>query len=206
MTWSKRGKTISVFNDSLRWTTDLKHLSPLELSSNMPELAIFWYVPSWTPLFFYCIFPLVLLSMSATIGKGICNRYFHPLSRFPGPFWASMTDIYLAFFIKSIPTYGLEMHKKHGKHCGCSNRGPLIGIYGSHWPISFAGPFVRLAPNMLSFSDPRLLPEVYHRQADKPPFYASWLFGETAAMFQTLPHGEHAAKKKVVASCVSRHR
>lgn len=116
---SKRCTTISAFNASPRWTMGLNHLSPLELSPNMPELAIFWYFPSWTPWFFNCIFPLVLLSMSAVIGKGICNRYFHPLSSFPGPFWASMTDIYLVFFIKYVPTHGLEMHKKHGKYSGC---------------------------------------------------------------------------------------
>lgn len=110
---------------------DLKHLSPLESSSYMAELAISSYILSWTPWFFYYIFPLVLLSVSAVIGKGIYNRYFHPLSRFPGPFWASMTDIYLVFFIKSVPTYGLEMHKKHGKYYGCSpNRGLLLELTG----------------------------------------------------------------------------
>lgn len=108
----------------------------------------------------------------------IRRRYFHPLSRFPGPFWGSLTDWYLVWVIKSVPTYGLDLHKKYG-------------------------PIVRLSPNLLSFSDPRYLPRVYHRAADKPQFYGSWMFGHTAAMFQSLKHEDHAAKKRLVAPCCS---
>ena len=59
-----------------------------------------------------------------------------------------------------------------------------------------------MAPNVLSISDPELLPKVYHRNADKPPLYSTWLFGDVAAMFQTLNHEEHAMKKKLVSPCV----
>ncbi|KAI2610041.1 cytochrome P450 monooxygenase [Hypoxylon fragiforme] len=108
----------------------------------------------------------------------IYNRYFHPLAKFPGPFLGSLTSWYLVHVICSVPTYGLELHKKYG-------------------------PIVRLAPNLLSFSDATLLPHVYHRSADKPAFYASWMFGKTAAMFQSLKHEDHYAKKKLVAPCCS---
>ena len=56
---------------------------------------------------------------------------------------------------------------------------------------------------MLSFSDATMLPHVYHRAADKPAFYGSWMFGKTASMFQSLAHGDHVAKKRLVAPCVS---
>ncbi|MCJ1432411.1 hypothetical protein MMC27_001767 [Xylographa pallens] len=56
---------------------------------------------------------------------------------------------------------------------------------------------------MLSISDPELLPEIYHRKADKPSFYASWMFGNTSAMFQTLEYEQHAVKKRVVSPCCS---
>lgn len=55
---------------------------------------------------------------------------------------------------------------------------------------------------MLSFSDATLLPVVYNNSADKPAFYESWMFGRTAAMFQSLGYQEHQAKKRLVAPCV----
>lgn len=64
------------------------------------------------------------------------------------------------------------------------------------------GPIVRLAPNMLSFSDATLSPRVYHSAADKPAFYGSWMFGNTASMFQSLSHQDHHAKRRLVAPCV----
>ncbi|OTB02431.1 hypothetical protein M426DRAFT_13577 [Hypoxylon sp. CI-4A] len=108
----------------------------------------------------------------------VYNRYFHPLAGFPGPFLGSLTEWYLVYVICSVPTFGLELHKKYG-------------------------PIIRLAPNMLSFSDATLLPQVYHRYADKPRFYDSWMFGKTAAMFQSLKHEDHYAKKRLVAPCCS---
>ncbi|KAI1498354.1 cytochrome P450 monooxygenase [Biscogniauxia marginata] len=108
----------------------------------------------------------------------IYNRFFHPLSKFPGQLLGDLTDWYLVYVICSVPTFGLELHKKYG-------------------------PIVRLAPNLLSFSDATLLPRVYHRSADKPMFYGSWMFGNTAAMFQSLRHEDHYAKKRLVAPCCS---
>ncbi|OTA55118.1 cytochrome P450 monooxygenase [Hypoxylon sp. EC38] len=112
------------------------------------------------------------------LSTGVYNKFFHPLAKFPGPFMGAMTEWYLVYVICSVPTFGLELHKKYG-------------------------PIVRLAPNLLSFSDATLLPHVYHRSADKPRFYDSWMFGKTAAMFQSLKHEDHYAKKRVVAPCCS---
>ncbi|KAM0817121.1 putative Cytochrome P450 [Seiridium cardinale] len=41
----------------------------------------------------------------------------------------------------------------------------------------------------------------YPSAADKPAFYGSWMFGQMAAMFQSLPHGDHYAKRRHVAGC-----
>ncbi|KAI1398503.1 cytochrome P450 monooxygenase [Hypoxylon fuscum] len=122
------------------------------------------------------LIPISLFSYILSVA--VYNRFFHPLAKFPGPFLGAMTDWYLVYVICSVPTFGLELHKKYG-------------------------PIVRLAPNMLSFSDATLLPRVYHRYADKPAFYDSWMFGKTAAMFQSLKHKDHYVKKRLVAPCCS---
>ena len=140
----------------------------------------------------------LLLCVLAIVGKGCYNRYFHPLSSYPGPFWASVTDFYILFTIKSIPTRGLKMHDKYGRW--------LFKIPKSRVPTTdyaLIGPIVRIAPNLLSFSDPALLPKVYHGKADKTLFYSSWLFGTTVGMFQTLDHKAHATKSRIVSPCVS---
>ncbi|KAI0175292.1 cytochrome P450 [Pestalotiopsis sp. NC0098] len=124
------------------------------------------------------LYVLAVALLLYTVGKCIYNKFFHPLAKFPGPFLGGFTDWYLVYVICSVPTFGLELHKKYG-------------------------PIVRLAPNMLSFSDATMLPQVYHSGADKPTFYGSWMFGQTASMFQSLPHRDHYAKKRLVAGCAS---
>ena len=62
---------------------------------------------------------------------------------------------------------------------------------------------IRLSPNVLSVSDPELLPQIYHRYADKGPCYGSWMFGESAATFQTIGWKDHAIRRKAIAACVS---
>jgi hypothetical protein len=47
-----------------------------------------------------------------------------------------------------------------------------------------------------------MLPVVYHRYADKPKLYGSWLFGYTESMFQSLKHADHAKKRRVAGPCV----
>ncbi|KAG6356937.1 hypothetical protein INS49_014812 [Diaporthe citri] len=76
---------------------------------------------------------------------------------------------------------------------GAERSGTLL--LGLHCPI------VRLAPNILSFSDATLMPRVFHNAADKPAFYGSLMFGKTAAILQSLPHQDHHAKKRLVAPC-----
>jgi len=62
----------------------------------------------------YCLtcFSLVL---AFTLCRGVYNRYFHSLARFPGPFWASITEWHLVFTIVSVPTNGLKLHERYGQ-------------------------------------------------------------------------------------------
>ena len=64
------------------------------------------------------------------------------------------------------------------------------------------GSVVRLAPNLLSISDPRMLPDVYHRYADKSAFYIHGVMGERAPTLQTLGHREHAVRRRIIAPSV----
>ena len=43
-------------------------------------------------------------------------RFFHPLSKFPGPFWASVTRLWVAYhcYRADEHTKLLELHKKYG--------------------------------------------------------------------------------------------
>lgn len=62
---------------------------------------------------------------------------------------------------------------------------------------------IRVAPNLLVFDDPKLLPKVYHRYADKSDFYSAGILGSVTPPFQTKEHKEHAAKRKRIAGSVS---
>jgi hypothetical protein len=46
----------------------------------------------------------------------IYNTYFHPLSKFPGPFWGRMTRLWLAYHnIRSTEVEAeYKLHKKYG--------------------------------------------------------------------------------------------
>ena len=44
-------------------------------------------------------------------------RFFHPLSKFPGPFWGSITRLWITYHNvkEDEPQTFRELHKKHGK-------------------------------------------------------------------------------------------
>ena len=68
----------------------------------------------WQSMTLSSLLRVLSLASSIVITRGIYNRYFHPLSKFPGPIWGSITDLYLAYMISSVPVCGLELHKKYG--------------------------------------------------------------------------------------------
>ena len=63
---------------------------------------------------------------------------------------------------------------------------------------------MRIAPNMVSFSDPLLLPQVYHLRADKTPFYSTGIAGEVPPLLQIKDDAEHANKLRVLNPSVGR--
>ncbi|MCJ1424479.1 hypothetical protein MMC29_002367 [Sticta canariensis] len=138
-------------------------------------LAILWQYISNSPGL-----TIGTIIVGPLVGNMIYNRYFHPLRHFPGPFWASVSDFWKLYFCltKETHTRGIKLHDRYG-------------------------PVVRLAPNLLAFNDPKLLPIVYHKNVDKTDFYSTGILGEIAPPFQTLNHKEHAEKKKRIAFAFS---
>lgn len=103
-------------------------------------------------------------------------RFFHPLRHFPGPFWASVTRLWIAYHnIKADECeLELELHRKYG-------------------------PVLRITPTLLLVSDAAKLPEVYNRQANKSNHYITGSFGKTESLFNMREHKHHAHFRKIAA-------
>ena len=82
--------------------------------------------------------PLALLLLSASVAYIVYYRYLHPLARYPGPFWASLTNLW------------------------CTR----LSIRGD-WPQTLQelhnlyGPVIRIAPNEVSIDSPEAVPKIY---------------------------------------------
>ncbi|THV84362.1 flavonoid 3',5'-hydroxylase [Aureobasidium pullulans] len=103
-------------------------------------------------------------------------RWFHPLSKFPGPFWASVTRLWIAYhnLKEDEPMVAFELHKKYG-------------------------PVIRITPTLLLVSDATKLPEIYNRQANKSKHYISGSFGNVESLFNMQDWKTHARFRKVAA-------
>ncbi|KAK7991729.1 cytochrome P450 oxidoreductase [Apiospora saccharicola] len=106
----------------------------------------------------------------------VYNHFFHPLAKFPGPFWAGVTRLWLTYHnVKTDePQVVQALHKKHG-------------------------PIVRITPSLLIVSDATKLPEIYSRNANKSKHYITGSFGETESMFNMQDHKAHSYFRKIAA-------
>jgi len=85
------------------------------------------------PVISLCIIALLLFVFSYCL----YNRYFHPLSKYPGPPLASITDLWKSYQVL-LGTYEhtlLDLHRQHGA-------------------------FVRIGPNHLDISHPTVHKDV----------------------------------------------
>lgn len=108
------------------------------------------------------------------------NVYFHPLSRFNGPF------LWRAFrfpFIKELVT-GTLPHRIWGFH--------------EHY-----GSFVRVAPDELSIIDPAAWRDVYPSNFDRAPQYSNKPPGKAAENLISANHFDHVPFRKVLAPAFS---
>ncbi|KAJ5391839.1 hypothetical protein N7509_007329 [Penicillium cosmopolitanum] len=119
---------------------------------------------------------LFLYVISKFVYQIVYYRFFHPLSKFPGPFWASVTRLWIAKQNLAETEY-LTFHE-------------LSKTYG---------PVVRITPTLLLVSDHSKLPKVYQRNVDKTGHYITGSFGENESLFNMRSHKTHAVFRKHVA-------
>ncbi|KAK8106921.1 uncharacterized protein PG998_008934 [Apiospora kogelbergensis] len=92
-----------------------------------------------------------------TLTRCVYNRYFHPLSRFPGPFWASITSLWYFQTVRLSKARNVQ-HALHDKY----------------------GDFVRIGPNLLAVCHPDAISTVFGTNAKngkawrKGEFYESF--------------------------------
>src|SRR5690348_9187847 len=86
---------------------------------------------------------LIVLSLAVYV---VYQRFLHPLAKFPGPFFASLTDIWQVhqFMTLQQPYHLTKLHEKHG-------------------------PIVRYGPDKLSVTDEACIPSIYQKSAKSMP-------------------------------------
>ncbi|SPO04691.1 probable cytochrome P450 CYP3/CYP5/CYP6/CYP9 subfamilies [Cephalotrichum gorgonifer] len=105
----------------------------------------------------------------------IYQRYFHPLAGYPGPFWASLTDLWQVrqYFSLKQPYNLTELHEKYGE-------------------------FVRYGPDKLSITAEEVVPLVYQkggRRMPKTEFYDAF-GGKTANIFGMRSVDLHSIRRR----------
>lgn len=90
------------------------------------------------------------LLLGGLLSYVIYQRYLHPLSCFPGPFWASLTDVWKVHLMRTgtAPAQLSSLHERYGD-------------------------IVRIGPNELSFNNLSGVEEIYRagRAMEKGPLY-----------------------------------
>ncbi|KAF6824782.1 isotrichodermin C-15 hydroxylase [Colletotrichum plurivorum] len=116
------------------------------------------------------------LALSAFAAYVVYQRYFHPLAAYPGPFWASITDLWqVNQFLSLRQPYNLtELHEKYGE-------------------------FVRYGPDKLSITAEEVVPLVYQkggRRLPKTEFYDAFGNSKTPNVFSMRDVEGHSLRRR----------
>lgn len=117
--------------------------------------------------------------------RAVYNRYFHPLSHFPGPFWASITSLWYFQTIRLSKPGNVQsaLHEKYGD-------------------------FVRVGPNLLAVCHPDALATVFGTSAKtgrawrKGAFYESFaphIPGARIDGFSERDDARNAERRRIIA-------
>ncbi|CAA9964073.1 Cytochrome P450 [Pyrenophora teres f. maculata] len=107
----------------------------------------------------------------------IYYRSFHPLRHFPGPFWASVTRLWM-----------IAYHNIKADECEIE-----LALQRKY------GPVLRITSTLLLVSDATKLPEVYNRQSNKLNHYITGSFSATESLFNMRERKHHAHFRKIAA-------
>ena len=138
----------------------------------------------------YCVF--------SAIYQILYYRFFHPLRVFPGPFWGSVTRLWIAYhnWKEDERFVAQDLHKKYGSF-------PLPAISRFAVPLftscHVSGPVIRITPTLLLVTDYTKLPDIYNRYANKSKHYITGSFGETESLFNMQDSRVHASFRKYAA-------
>ncbi|EUC39786.1 hypothetical protein COCMIDRAFT_110588 [Bipolaris oryzae ATCC 44560] len=114
----------------------------------------------------------------------IFARYLHPLAKYPGPFFASITTLWL---IIDVARGSSEKTQRRLHKC--------------------YGPIVRIAPNEVAIADPEAIRTIYSSYSGFTktdfylPFRATW--GRYPDAFTDLDERQHAERRRIVNSLYS---
>lgn len=120
---------------------------------------------------------LVLLALVVPLAAYIVyQRYFHPLAKYPGPFWASITDLWqVSEFLSLQQPYNLtDLHEKYNS------------------------PFVRYGPDKISITTEDAIPLLYQkggRHYPKTEFYDAY-GAKTPNVFGMRDVGMHSIRRR----------
>ncbi|KZT51464.1 cytochrome P450 [Calocera cornea HHB12733] len=129
------------------------------------------------------ILPLVclpLLGLIAIVGYVVKQRIFHPLSKYGGPFLASLTDLW-STYLAYRGDWHVVMDRLHKKY----------------------GPIVRIAPNEVSISDPAAMKVIYSITGGfyKSEFYEPFRIPtDPPSLFTDRDEARHTERRKLVGS------
>ncbi|OAP56057.1 hypothetical protein AYL99_09236 [Fonsecaea erecta] len=134
-------------------------------------------------LLYHALTPLLIVvslgSVLYTFGLVIYRLYFHPLAKYPGPFWARISNWYSVYHAaigdRHLQTYWA--HQKYGK-------------------------FVRIAPNLVTINDPAAIKDIYgvNQNVRKSVFYeASIAHNGFQNIFSARDREIHARKRRILA-------
>ncbi|KAI0133752.1 benzoate 4-monooxygenase cytochrome P450 [Xylariales sp. AK1849] len=130
------------------------------------------------------ILPLcvVALLFIGAIVYVVYQRYLHPLASYPGPFWASITDLWQVYQFLSLkqPYHLTELHEKYGS-------------------------FVRYGPDKLSITAEEVIPLVYQkggRMMPKTEFYDAY-GAKIPNVFGMRDENAHSIRRRLMAHSFS---
>lgn len=109
-------------------------------------------------------------------------RTFHPLSKVPGPFWPSVTRLWLTYAVSKgeLDVWQRKLHRRYG-------------------------PLVRIAPDEVACADPEAIRKIYSTTSplNKSDFYHVWdvgAFSKYPNAFAIVDERLHHARRRIVSS------